>query len=128
MANTKAFPRFSNRSGALANPTTHQYASGIGFVDHGAPLVAKSGPHAAGLCTPPDGTKNGSVHTLRSPGRRSLMRFVWVGAQRAWARNGGKRLAFTAEYLSRTGWTYVGPAIGGIGHPLALPAPQDPPQ
>jgi len=38
------------------------------------------------------------------------MEFSWVSSQGAWARAGGFRMAFAADYLSRAGWSYAGPA------------------
>jgi hypothetical protein len=101
-------PRDSNFAAALASMCTHSYQPGVGYLQHDTPPVIHSGPAPAPLCDPPAGTRNGSRHTLAYGDKQ--MDFAWVEAERAWARHGGHRLAFTAEYLTREGWRYIGPA------------------
>ena len=90
--------------------TDHVFWAGVGYVNIGKPALA---PHAnqsrTAACDPPVGALDGSEHILSYQNTRS-MKFRWVAKEKAWARHGGVRMAFTAVYLSQYGWSYVGPA------------------
>lgn len=89
--------------------TKHSFAAGRGYWEHDTPPVIHDGPAlGADKCDPPQGTPDGGRHVLACGDAR--MEFIWIAGERAWHRYGGLRLAFTAEYLAREGWTYVGPA------------------
>ena len=96
------------RAQALKNPTTHSFAPGVGYAHHPRPPKTNPGTMPTGLCSPSAGTPDGSKHVLSSPGGGAKLEFTWVALHSAWARSGGLRMAFTADYLSRAGWTYVG--------------------
>jgi hypothetical protein len=98
---------------ALLSPTTHEYRDGV-YWDHGAApplplLLTRRGEE----CDPPAETPNDSPHLLLPPGpcgRTLPLVMRWLVRERAWARPGGHRMAFTTEYLAHNGWRYVGRA------------------
>lgn len=98
----------------MLSPTTHEFRYDA-YWDHGAPppLPALL-THRGDECNPPLGTPSGSVHYLMPPGPRGRtmpLAMRWLARDRAWARPGGKRMAFAAEYLAHHGWRYAGPVI-----------------
>lgn len=101
--------RSSTREAAQAAQTQHQFVAGLGYLAAGPGDVLPKGTAPAGRCIPPTRPENGSAHRLMTPGGVDHMVFYWVTAEQAWARPGGKRMAFTADYLSSHGWTYDGP-------------------
>ena len=100
-------PKDSDQRRAHQAMTRHSFAPGRGYWEHGGPPVIHTGPAPAPQCDPPLGIADGSRHFLAKGGKR--LPFTWVAAERAWARPGGLRMAFTAEYLTREGWKYAGP-------------------
>jgi hypothetical protein len=98
---------------ALLAPTRHEHRNGL-YWDHGvAPPLPLLLTYRGNECDPPVDASNGSPHLLLPPGPRGrtlplVMR--WVARERAWARPGGNRMAFTAEYLAHNGWRYLGRA------------------
>jgi hypothetical protein len=103
-------PSVVTRNQAVKSLLTHGFQSGVGYVDYGASLRMPLHPQPGGNdCLPVRGTLDGSYHMLKV-GASIPMPFVWVAKERAWGRMGGHRLAFTPEYLSHNGWSYVRPA------------------
>lgn len=101
-------PRDSSFAKALGAMTRHSFAPGRGYWEHDSPPIIYSGPAPAPQCDPPPGTPDGGKHVLQFGDAKVV--FTWIAAERAWHRYGGLRLAFSAEYLTRSGWKYVGPA------------------
>lgn len=101
----------SSRGRAHRSPTTHAFVPGVGYIEFASPPVANPGSAPAHLANPPKGTPDGSYHFLIVPGGGRRLVFRWTSGH-AWSRAGGKRLAFTADYLSRAGWVYQGSATG----------------
>lgn len=99
-------PRDSNHTKAMGSMTTHSFAPGRGYWEHAQPPVVHNAAPVVQRCDPPPGTPDGSVHLLRY-GELKLP-FTWISRERAWHRYGGHRLAYTADYLTREGWEYVG--------------------
>ena len=99
----------ADRATALASPTTHRFVPGAGYLRCSPLPRPKMGADSVGRADPPVDVKDGSVHMLVSPGA-PVLEFVWMARHRAWARPGGWRMAFTADYLSRAGWVYK-PAV-----------------
>lgn len=100
-------PRDSNQVRAASAMTRHSFAPGRGYWEHDQPpILHNQGAPVAQRCDPPAGTPDGTKHTLRF-GSVDLV-FTWVASERAWHRHGGLRLAFTADYLTREGWEYIG--------------------
>lgn len=99
----------SNRQVAIRNKTGHSFTAGIGYVQHGEPPLPLPGKHPDNRCSPSAIVKDGSSHFLRVPGGSREMPFQWVAAEKAWERPGGRRMAFTAAYLSKAGWVYSRP-------------------
>ena len=99
-----------DRATALASPTAHRFVPGAGYLR--CPPLPRSqvGMGSVGRADPPVDAKDGSVHVLVSPGG-PVLEFVWMVRHRAWARPGGWRMAFTADYLSRAGWVYKSTAV-----------------
>ena len=102
----------SSRGRAHRSPTTHAFIPGQGYIEFAAPPVANPGTAPPFLANPPQGAQDGSYHFLTVPGGGKRLAFVWLASHRAWSRKGGLRAAFMAEYLSRAGWVYQGPASG----------------
>jgi hypothetical protein len=102
----------STKHTALLSPTTHEYCGGV-YWDHGAaPPLPLLLTRRGNECNPPPDTSDGSPHLLLPPGLRTLpLTMRWVAHDRAWARPGGHRMAFTAEYLAHNGWRYLQCAI-----------------
>ena len=104
-------PRSSNHSRAMQAQTRHSFELGCGYWEHDQPPVLHEGPVAKNddgrlACDPPLGTRDGTRHLLAFGAK--VLPFTWVASERAWAKPGGRRMAFTAEYLTREGWHYVG--------------------
>jgi hypothetical protein len=99
----------TTQAAALSDPASHRFVPGTGYVRYAASPKVIPGLHPVGRATPPANTLNGSPHLLISPGGGVAMAFTWVVKPGAWARPGGLRMAFAADYLSRAGWVYVGP-------------------
>lgn len=103
-----------NKAAAHQRMTHHQFLPGIGYLAHGGAPDVPAGIKGGRNCKPPSGTRDGSVHLLRSAHHGSAdKRFRWVAAEGAWASlkpAAGNRLAWTAEHLSAAGWEYSGPA------------------
>lgn len=101
---------FVTRHKAMRSQTTHQFILGAGHYDHGTAPIPVGNSRLIGTgAHPPTEPKNGSMHVLAVPGGGKVMEFTWVTKERAWARAGGHRMAFSANYLSHVGWTYVRP-------------------
>ena len=107
-------PSPSTRAAALKAMTKHSFVPGAGYLLF-SEAPGPMGPQPGNRCYPPNGTVDGSAHLLTPPGG-APMRFMWVDMERAWARPGGKRMAFAAEYLSSLGFVYVRPALEGEGY------------
>lgn len=97
---------------ALQSKVTHRFVPGRGYFEYSAPPLAyRPKPGVEQVCMPKQGARDGSAHFLKPPGAGVPMVFRWVERERAWERAGGKRLAFTAEYLAHFGWRYVAPCL-----------------
>ena len=101
-----ATPRPSDAIQAASRMTHHSFAPGAGYIDHGTPLVSANINGPAGNCDPPEGTVDRSRHILANG--NATREFTWIAKDGAWARFGGNRMAWTAVYLSQSGWCYVG--------------------
>lgn len=101
--------RPSDQNRAARSMTTHSFHPAIGYLEHSHPPIVHNGAAPAPQCDPPLGVRDGSRHMLAFGDKQ--LSFTWVAAEQAWARAGGHRMAFTAEYLTREGWRYVGPAL-----------------
>ena len=99
----------TTQAAALSDPASHCFVPGAGYVRYATPPKVIPGSHPIGRATPPAGTLEGSAHQLTPPGGDDVMQFTWVAKSNAWARPGGLRMAFAADYLSRAGWVYAGP-------------------
>ena len=97
----------SSRAEAATSPTTHSFHRGYGYVRHPSVPAMGLGPMAD--CDPPAQTAAGSAHRLGSGRGGAELVATWHPGERAWLRDGGARLGFTAAYLSSHGWTYLGP-------------------
>lgn len=109
--------QISTRALAEQNLATHSFVPKQGYVDHGAAPLGNPGNHPSTSCSAPTGAAHDSLHWLQPPGNHPPMKFRWVPAQRVWAVTGAgrlqaHRLGYTDTYLSRAGWSYIGPAIG----------------
>lgn len=93
---------------ALANPAAYSFRKGLGYVQHDR-TPQPNGKYPIDKCTPPANTVDGTFHLLIVPGSENTLAFAWHKATNSWARTGGRRLGFTAAYLSSHGWTYYGP-------------------
>lgn len=102
--------QISTKTAATVKPTRHSFRPGIGYVLHDTENPKPMGKDAQNLCSPPAVAADGSPHLLTPPGGGKPMAFLWVSKSAAWARMGGKRMAFTAVYLSSHGWRYLGAA------------------
>lgn len=100
----------SDMARANLSPHTHVFIPGKGYRDMGElkdrPAVAN-----AGLCNPPNGSAHMSAHMLKPPSGAAL-EFKWLPSVKSWYKfpSVGRRMAFPADYLSKAGWTYQGPA------------------
>lgn len=92
---------------AAREMTKHSLVPGAGYFRHDRPLSL--GPLGV-KCFPPALAANGSMHFLNPPNGNEPLAFRWIAAERAWARPGGFRLAFTDAHMGSHGWTYKGPA------------------
>ena len=109
------------RAQALKSPTMHRFIPKIGYVHYSRPPKSVPGQFPPDRANPPAGTPDGSRHFLAVPGGGvAKMAFTWVASQGAWARPGGLRLAFAADYLSRAGWGYAGPADAPAAAPFKI--------
>lgn len=100
----------STQARAAANPATHSFRIGLGYMEH--PTILKPGPFR-GLCMPAAGAVSDSQHILVSPHGATKV-FAWVAKHLAWHNpvpSKGHRMAFTAAYLGSHGWTYQGPYV-----------------
>src|ERR1700744_570478 len=103
----------TDEQAAMKRQTHHQFVRGLGYVNHGAepPVPPAAIPSYA---VPPEGTADGSLHILNPSHNAPPMTMGGVAAEKAWrhphdsAR--GNRMAWTAVFLGRSGWAYVGPA------------------
>lgn len=98
----------TTRPQALANPLAHKFIPGEGYVR--APELKIAGdPVAGGQAAPPKGTKDGTRHWLRPPGASKPIDFQWQASNETWINHFGRRVGFTAEYLTHYGWKYESP-------------------
>ena len=105
----------SNYGDALRDPAAHIFKPGLGYMNLGRMQSLPSHREPPDGCTPPPSTIDSTWHFLQPPNGGPPMNFRWFANQKTWFRRGGakaRRLGFTAEYLSRAGWTYKGPAKG----------------
>lgn len=99
---------------AMTSPDTHLFMPGIGYVNMlTAPPLAAG---ARGKCNPPSNVVDMSWHTLK-PAAGPDKTFQWVARNQAWLRVeiGALRIAFSPDYLSSHGWSYMGPAVNRHG-------------
>lgn len=95
---------------AMAHQTEHVFKPGQGYIHLGPLPMPGTQIRGAHACLPSEGTADGSVHLLRTPGEEAEMRFAWVAKEQAWKPlpQKGHRLAFSAAYLAAHGWAYAG--------------------
>ena len=92
--------------------THHQFVPGIGYLRHAGAPTLPADAKGTKNCAPPAGTKDGTVHMLRTPTGAPPIAFVWIAAEQAWATANplkGNRLAWAPAHLQRAGWEYIGP-------------------
>jgi hypothetical protein len=99
---------------ALRRPDVYSFVPGKGYFQHDKQPMAVPGKGPVDRCSPPNGTQDGTIHLLKSPGSDKSFTFRWMQARRVWVVTSGAvmkahRLGFTDIYLSRAGWIYVGP-------------------
>jgi hypothetical protein len=103
---------FVNRAAALKNPTHHQFIVGVGYLNHGCePDVPASYPSSK-TCHPASDAADGSSHWLKPSHNAPPMQLIWIASHKSWrtAHPGkGNRMAWTADYLARAGWSYQKP-------------------
>lgn len=102
--------RLATRAEALRNPTQHTYVPKVGYLKLETPL--KNGGHPTNRAHPPSiNVGDGTWHKLQPPGGAKPISFQYMATIRAWYRldRQAKRIAFTPEYLSSWGWSYLGP-------------------
>lgn len=113
-----AFPAYTvPKETAELDPMNHYFQEGLGYV-YGGPLPQGrvAGPSVGILSSanPPLGTMDGTLHTLIAP-NGAPMCFVWVQQHQAWKKQmghtKGRRLAFSANYLTSHGWCYGGQVL-----------------
>ena len=99
----------STREQALKDRASHQFQLGVGYVKLAPPPLPTTHKGRPGDCDPPKATKDGTFHLLSVPGGSMSLEFEWIETEKAWARFGGNRMAFTAAYLAAHGWKYSRP-------------------
>jgi hypothetical protein len=94
----------------MAAPDQHALVAGQGYVYAGTLRTPSTG--VTGLCTPPNGTADGTVHLIAPPQGGPAQAFTWNATLKLWMTTSAlsKRLGFPPDYLSRHGWSYVKPA------------------
>lgn len=110
--------RVATQKQAMAAQVNHFGKNGK-YVELGAPRTSGPSKQIGTGAKPKEGTADGTLHWLKPPGGGHPLRFKWISAEQAWAcvdGRVGKRMAFTAAYLSHYGWLYVGPVLGGVVH------------
>ena len=108
----------SDRAAALANPETHSFSSAkcaSGYYRHRTPATLNPGDHPPDRCSPPIGTRDGTLHFIQPPADMPAKTMRWIAARKVWALEGidafhARRMGFYDTYLSRAGWRYVGTA------------------
>ena len=99
--------RLTTKQVALSDLTRHSFKAGLGYIEHDStPLPLGIFPQDK--CLPPNSVFDGSAHYLKPPGGGPSKVFFWAATKKVWSRSGGRRLAFTATYLSSHGWAYAG--------------------
>jgi hypothetical protein len=92
---------------AMAAKTEHMFVPGVGHIRAGALPMPTVTINPESKCLPPEGTEDGAMMWLITPGgdERKLMR--WEKASKQWAPISpmqGHRIAYTAAYLAAYGW------------------------